>query len=160
MANSEWRIGMSVERADQLISRFTGLAGGHGLGRGMLSVDAALSEKRDVRNDHSNQTRRSLGAGQHCRRAWSATDSQLRPISSGCAGFAERGGDTSSAFATCRTFDRGRSANAVGAMRGGRKDVAGAHSFVAAKDSRLMNSTIRYSPFAIRAVSEPRQTHG
>jgi len=54
IANGEWRIGMNVERADQLLSGFEGLAGRNVSCRILLSADQRVSTRGDVRYDISN----------------------------------------------------------------------------------------------------------
>src|SRR5450432_2358109 len=98
MANSEWRIGMAIERpGDQFLSGLEGVAGSHDLGGVLLSADRSISSRRDVRIDIANQASCCIRASEYCRGTWSGKHRQLRPTPARVPGVAERAGNPSTA---------------------------------------------------------------
>ena len=92
--NSEWRIGMAVDRSiDQFISGPEGLAGRHDLSGGLLSIDASISSRRTVWIDVADQARGGVGSSQHCGRSRSGKYRQLRATSPNITGLFERAGN-------------------------------------------------------------------
>src|ERR1051326_2010490 len=141
---------MRIERTiDQFISGPEGMAGRPGFGGVVLSVDAPISTRRDVRVDISDQTRGWLSAGQHRGRSRTGEYRQLRAAFADLARLLERVGNTSAFGATCGHLAGSRPAAGARALRKLRQDDPGLDTVVARQDCRTMKPfAIRYSLFA------------
>src|SRR4051812_41382248 len=154
MANSEWRVGMRIERAsDQVLPGPARLAGRHDVGRDLLAPDPGLSAGRTVRDVVTDQKVGFVYSGQYRGTSWAREYAVVHPISADCARFAERTGNTSAALGEGWLARQKTSRDSDGTVRRARKDAPVAHSFAATEGSETLMSpsiAIRYSPFAIR----------
>jgi hypothetical protein len=188
MANSEWRIGMCIERcSDQFLPGPAGMAGFYDIGRVVLPAHPQPSEGRDVWVDVPNPAGCRLRSGEYRGGARTGKYAKLHSIPPRRPRIAEGVGD---AFAACREGRLGRQSGcrpACVTVRSGRKNAPLAHSLAATKRWRIamgdwqsanseepgMNTAsrslfaIRYSlfafdsPFPIRtSPARPSHCHG
>src|SRR6185437_4097326 len=149
IANSEWRIGMSLDRADhQFFSRLARLARCNVARRNLLSVDTQFSSGRDVRTHLANPSFGDVNSRQHCGRAWKGKYPVIRAIFANCPRIVE---GTRNASVTCRTdriVGRSVSCGSRRTMPNARQDDARTRSVTSTAGWRSMK--VRYSLFAIR----------
>jgi hypothetical protein len=164
--NSEWRVGMAVERSsDHFLSGPASLAGCHVACGILLSAVPRLPEGRDVWFDVADQAGICIHSCQYCGGAWAGKYEKFHSISSHRARFFEGAGDASAACGEGRRGSQNSDRFAHGSVRGRGENASSAHSLVAAKRRHINNDigcrvaanakvAIRYSLFAIRRCSQ------
>jgi len=135
---------------DQLpvLSRFARLAGGHGIGGGLLSGYANLSAQRNLWNDSANSSISRIDPRQRGRGPRSREYRLVHPVSADRARFHKGARDSSSSCTSRRVLGIGHTRTAAEPKRRSRENASIAHSGLAAEGGRAV--TFCYSPFAIR----------
>ncbi len=152
-ANSEWRIGMALERSnDQFLQGSQGVAGCHGLGRVLLPINRCVSEGRDVRLDFADQAIRRVYSRKHRRGTRTGKYRELHPIPAHCTGIFEGTGDSSHSGRACGDRKAFRSRAGVGTVRWHRAHAARAHSITSAKKAGALIRSLFAIPHSLFAA--------
>ena len=140
---------MTFDRTiDQFVSGPEGVAGGHDLGGGLLSVDAPISSGRAVRIDVANQAGCGISPGQHCRRSRARKHRELHSASANLSGLLDGTGNASAFGRTCRYRASARFAASSRPVRELGKNASRIDAVAAGQVREMTPFAIRYSLFA------------
>ena len=148
---------MRIERPnDQFLPGPAGLAGRHGIGRSLLSVDEGVSAGRTICDVLANQACILVNSGKHRRRIWAGANAVIRSISPHCTRLTQGTGNTSVAGGTGRIVGQPADRRAHGSVHEAREETPSAYPFSAAENIKTLRPltthhsplTTHHSPFA------------